>query len=432
MLPEIQDLNEEKSPSSVWHPLDPLSRDEISLVSSIVRKDTAEEIGNFIRFETIELKEPPKNMVRAFDQRSKVEIERQAFVNAFRIGGGIGVWRMVVSITKQQVVSKVFLPKARPMIQLNEFVEIENVVKKDARVIEACAKRGITNMDMLCVDPWSCGAFGSDFEEGRHISYTFLWVKSSENDNLYAHPVDGVNAVVDIKAMDVIQVDDWCVIPIPQQESNYCQDFIKDSPSSLKPINIQQPEGVSFSIKGRMLHWYEWSLLIGFNAREGITLHNISFGGRPICYRASLAEMIVPYGSPRPPHFRKNAFDIGEYGLGRLANSLELGCDCLGAVQYLDCWINDTNGDPMLIKNGICIHEEDHGILWKHWDFRTERTEVRRARRLVISTISTVANYEYGCYWYVGLCHLAEQFSQSDSSGGFIVFIQVPDVGWQH
>ena len=86
-----------------------------------------------------------------------------------------------------------------------------------------------------------------------------------------------------------------------------------------------------------------------------------------------------------------------------MANSLQLGCDCLGVIQYLDCWISDINGEPLCIKNGICIHEEDSGILWKHWDFRTDRTEMRRGRRLVVSSISTVGNYEYGSYWYFHL-----------------------------
>ena len=57
----------------------------------------------------------------------------------------------------------------------------------------------------------------------------------------------------------------------------------------------------------------------------------------------------------------------------------------------------------MKIKNGICIHEEDTGILWKHYDFRNESTEIRRGRRLVISSISTVGNYDYAYYWYLNL-----------------------------
>jgi len=110
--------------------------------------------------------------------------------------------------------------------------------------------------------------------------------------------------------------------------------------------------------------------------------------------------MVVPYGSPNNGHFRKSVFDVGEYGIGKLVNSLELGCDCLGAIQYLDVDLNDMHGNIFSIPKAICIHEEDNGILWKHTDFRTEVSEMRRARRLVISSIATVGNYEYAMYWY--------------------------------
>ena len=379
------------------HPLEPLTKDEISVVSAIVREDMA-EVGEALRFEMIELMEPPKAEVRSF--KPGQAFDRKARVNVFRTGG-IGVWRMTVSITDGKVLTKKHIPSARPMIQLEEFMEIEDAVKKDPRFIEACKKRGLTDMSLICVDPWSAGNFGVEGEEDRHLSHAFCWVKSSENDNLYAHPIDGINPVIDIKTMEVIRVDDHGVTPVPKQDVNYDREFATEAPrADLKPIDVKQPEGVSFNMEGRTIKWHDWSILIGFNAREAITLHNISYAERPVCYRASLAEMVIPYGSPRAPHYRKNVFDIGEYGIGKLANSLELGCDCLGAIHYLDCWISDINGDPMLIKNGICIHEEDYGILWKHWDFRTERTEVRRARRLVISSISTVGNYEYGSYWY--------------------------------
>ena len=57
-------------------------------------------------------------------------------------------------------------------------------------------------------------------------------------------------------------------------------------------------------------------------------------------------------------------------------------------------------GKPYTVPNVICLHEEDYGILWKHSDPRSGRTEVRRSRRLVISSIATVGNYEYGFFWY--------------------------------
>ena len=33
--------------------------------------------------------------------------------------------------------------------------------------------------------------------------------------------------------------------------------------------------------------------------------------------------MVVPYGDPNAPHYRKNAFDAGEDGLGKNAHSLK-------------------------------------------------------------------------------------------------------------
>ena len=84
-------------------------------------------------------------------------------------------------------------------------------------------------------------------------------------------------------------------------------------------------------------------------------------------------------------------------------NSLTLGCDCLGEIRYLDAVIHDSQGRAQTIGNAICVHEEDTGILWKHYDWRSGATDVRRARRLVISSIATVGNYEYGLYWYLAL-----------------------------
>jgi primary-amine oxidase len=99
-------------------------------------------------------------------------------------------------------------------------------------------------------------------------------------------------------------------------------------------------------------------------------------------------------------HWWKNAFDAGDVGLGLTANSLELGCDCLGEIVYLDAVKVDAAGTATTLRNAICLHEEDYGILWKHVDQPNGRSETRRSRRMVVSSISTVGNYEYGFFWY--------------------------------
>ena len=380
------------------HPLDSLTADEIKAVTRAVRAHP--DFGEDTLFETMELKEPAKSVVRAFQPGDPVE--RQARVSVFR-SGGIGVWRLVVSVADEQVVEIEHLPEARPMIQLEEFMVIEDMVKTNPDFIAACEKRGITDMSLVCVDPWSAGNFDIPGEEGRHLCHTFAWLRTREFDNLYAHPIEGLNAVVDIKTGEVIRIDDYGVTPVPMTEFNYDHMFQTETRDDLKPIDVSQPEGVSFRMDGRHIEWHDWSLLIGFNARESLTLHDIKFAGRPVVYRASLAEMVVPYGSTSNGHFRKSVFDVGEYGIGKLVNPLELGCDCLGVIQYLDVDLNDMHGGIFSIPKAICIHEEDDGILWKHTDFRTERAELRRARKLVISSIATVGNYEYAMYWYFHL-----------------------------
>ena len=121
---------------------------------------------------------------------------------------------------------------------------------------------------------------------------------------------------------------------------------------------------------------------------------------RPVLWRASVAELFIPYADPRPFQGFRNAFDVGEFGIGILANSLELGCDCLGEIRYLDVELADGNGEPYTISQAICLHEEDAGLLWKHYDGNLGTTETRRSRRLVISFILTADNYEYAIYWY--------------------------------
>jgi primary-amine oxidase len=380
--------------SAQRHALAPLSPAEIRAAVAIVKADPA--FGPAILFETIELMEPPKTAI--VDPKPGVTLARKARANVFRADEP-GVWKLTLSLDETRLLTSQHFPSARPMIQLEQFMAIEAYVKADTRFIEACARRGITDMDTVCVDPWSAGNFGRADEEGEHLSHTFIWVRLYADEAFYAHPVEGLNAVVDIKSGVVLRVDDYGGPPIPMREINYDSKFITDTLPPLKTLNIEQPDGVSFTLDGNALTWERWSLAIGFNAREGLTLHDMRFAGRPVVNRASLVEMVVPYGSPERGHYRKNVFDIGEYGLGKLANSLELGCDCLGAIQYLDVHLNTMSGEIYTIRKAICIHEEDDGILWKHWDFRTERTQLRRARKLVVSCIATVGNYEYAQYW---------------------------------
>ena len=155
------------------------------------------------------------------------------------------------------------------------------------------------------------------------------------------------------------------------------------------------------------MQWQGWKLRVGFDAREGLVLHQISIRDgerdRPLIHRASIAEMVVPYADPSPVRFWQNYFDAGEYLLGQQTTSLQLGCDCLGEIYYFDAVLADGEGQPRVVENAVCMHEEDFGVAWKHADLFTESNETRRQRRLVISFFCTVGNYDYGFYWHLYL-----------------------------
>jgi len=266
------------------------------------------------------------------------------------------------------------------------------------------ARRGLTDVTKIRTCPLTAGSFGGDGEDCRRMVRVLAFVQADPHDYAWSHPVDGVAAYLDLIERRVFRVVDEFERPVPAESGDYDDPAVRGPlRTDLRPIEITQPEGPSFTLDGTSLRWQNWSMRIGFDAREGLTLHQISLadsdGERPLIYRASVPEMVVPYGDPAFRYWQ-TYFDSGEYLVGKWVNSLELGCDCLGEIAYLDATIPDDFGEPRLVPNAICIHEEDHGILWKHTDIFNGSAQSRRQRRLVVSFFTTVGNYDYGFYWY--------------------------------
>ena len=395
-----------ESQSMTGHPLDPLSSAEIQRAAIIIRDHYA--WGDDLRVETIDVDEPAKDVVRAIAPGAP--FERIARFNAFR-RGHFGVWQGRIDLETGKVVSEHFDETARAMVAVEEVFDIERAVKADPRFQDALRRRGlIEELDFMCVDPWTVGDFGHEVERGRRVLNCFIWMRTFPLDNYYAHPVEGLHALIDLATLEILEVEDHFekdgdYIPVPRTPLNYDAELLTTFRRPSARLDVVQADGAGFRVEGRQVTWENWDFRVGFNGREGLVLHRIGYTvddkRRPVVYRASIAEMVVPYGTPERSHYRKNVFDSGELGFGRMANSLTLGCDCLGAIHYFDAVVPDIFGSPRTIENCICLHEEDAGLSWKHFDVRTRRTEVRRARKLVVSSISTIGNYEYASYWYL-------------------------------
>lgn len=394
--------------ASTGHPLDPLTSAEIAAACEILK--TEKMLGADTRFAFVQLEEPPKADVLAW--RPGAKVRRQAAATVFDCKTG-RTHIAIVDIGAKTVTSwdehpAKEHPFGQPPVIIEEFFKVGDIVKSDPGWRKAVKRRGLTDKDieLVQVDPFSAGYFGREAEMGRRLVSAVAYYREHEKDNGYAHPIEGVVALVDLIEGKVVHlVDEPEVVPIPKRKRNYNRAAYPATRSDVKPLDIVQKEGPSFKVEGWKVDWQRWSLRVGFSAREGLTLNQLSYKdgdkARPIIYRASITEMVVPYADPTANHYWKSAFDAGEYGLGKLANALELGCDCLGHIHYFDVPVADDMGAPTVMKNAICMHEEDYGILWKHYEFRNDTFEVRRSRRLVISFFATVGNYDYGFYWYL-------------------------------
>ena len=379
--------------------------EEIEAVVAVLRD--AGMLGENARIAYLGLLDPPRGA-----ERAAVSRDRRFRVFVLDVAGGLPV-EAVVSATRRELLSSRELDSTVdgefPVME-EEFAVVEEVLAQDPRWQEAMRARGIP-VEEVRVAPLSAGVFEYEEERGHRILRGLAFHQQHEADSPWAHPIDGIVGYVDVTAKEVTQVIDLGAMPVPQEHGNYTDpELTGDLRTTQKPIEITQPEGPSFTVDGgNHVEWERWSLDIGFDMREGLVLQNIAFDDphtgrrRTILDRASIAEMVVPYGDPSPIRSWQNYFDTGEYLVGQWANSLELGCDCLGDITYLSPWVVNNAGEPRQIKNGICMHEEDWSILSKHTEMWTGISYTRRNRRLVISFFTTIGNYDYGFYWYLYL-----------------------------
>jgi primary-amine oxidase len=386
------------------HPLDPLTATEVATVTSAVRRHAGfAALSERTRFVTITLLEPPKDAMLAWAAGGAAPRREAEVVLLDR--GAESTIEAVVSLDSPAVTAWRERTDIQPMTVVSELMEAEELVRLDPEFQAAMARRGITDFDTVQVDAWPAGHFGPAEETGQRLGRGVAFIKPRPGDNEWAHPVDGVIALFDLNRLEILRIDDHGVVPIPPESGNFDVGAGAPLRDDIAPLEITQSEGPGFTLDGHVLTWQRWQVHVGFTPREGLVLNQVAYddGGRlrSILYRASLSEMVVPYGDPSPTHYFKNAFDSGENGVGIAASPLTRGCDCLGEIVYLDATVSDGAGDPVHIPNAICIHEEDAGVLWRHVEWRDGSGEVRRSRRLVISSFSAVGNYDYGFFWHL-------------------------------
>ncbi|RSH94905.1 hypothetical protein EHS25_004711 [Saitozyma podzolica] len=420
-------------PSAPAHPLDPLSAAEIaSAVSAIKQHVASQQQGKEHRvwFKSTQLVEPAKKTLAPYLEkwhaaRASGEVveplpRRAEALLGVKLQNSVQWLEYIVDVTKEEgvVESSQPVPDSHNVPpDMEEMILAEQALLSHPEFKAAVAKLDLPSNATVVADGWIYGA--DKFEKSqRYISFMVYLSFSDDPDTChYAAPLPLV-PVIDAEDFTLVEIEytpilgsgdktlldlgerfPWEKYTPNEYDAGIRQAAGLSTRGDLKPYRVVQPEGASFQLEGRVIRWQKWSLHIGFNYREGVVLSDVRYDGRPTFYRLSISDMTVPYGDPRSPYHRKQAFDLGDVGAGLTANELVLGCDCLGEILYLDWDHLSNSGAPVKMRGVVCIHEQDDGIGWKHTNFRTNKPSVTRSRVLIIQTIITVANYEYIFAW---------------------------------
>ena len=321
-------------------------------------------------------------------------------------------YRSIVNLTAGTFTPPVLIPASDGQLGLTiaEVSTLGFAVETPA-VRNALALRGLDTPEKrlnVFVTPLTPGSFGLP-EESHRIVKAQMYYTDFAGINLYAKPIEGLQAIIDLDDQVVLQVIDTGPLPLPSSAHNFDEATVAALPGglrpALKPIRITQPLGTNVSINGNIVEWQKWKFHVRFERRPGTVISLATYDGRSVLYQGSLAEIFVPYQDPDINWFYRTYMDAGEFGFGLLASPLRLGLDTPENAVLIDAVVSAAvPGAPVVplpLPQVVGIFERLTGNpAWRHFElFAGGAYEGRADVELVVRTIAQVGNYDYLVDW---------------------------------
>jgi primary-amine oxidase len=376
------------------HPLDALKTQEYWTVYDVLR-DSGKLDEDTVTHSVL-LHEPAKEKV--LDWKPGDPIFREAEVILLRKGVTI---EALVDIANRKLEYWKERPDVQAPVDRGEFHALEEVIKKDPRVIEALKKRGITDLaPVSCfADPFSY--FALPELEGHRI----MMGGCANTHGVYygwSRDIEGLQIKVDAAEKKVLQVIDEGITPVSQAPVNYMD--LETAPiAGTTPISVSQPLGPSFRVKGTEVIWENWRFRFRLDPRVGaiINLAGIQDGDRfrSVLYEGSMSELYVPYMDPALGWANRVFIDAGEfYATGHVLKPLRPEIDCPSNAVYFDSLAWEDHGFPVIHTQVACLFESYSGDpAWRHYE--DHQLSGSGARVLVLRTAAVIGNYDYVLDW---------------------------------
>ncbi|WCJ23741.1 amine oxidase 1 [Euphorbia peplus] len=391
------------------HPLDPLTPQEINKIGLIVKNSPDLSKLSNLTFHFVDVEEPDKSEVLTWLTESIAaeagkkshnvpSVPRHAKV-VVRAGGETR--ELIVDIGKSVISSnRVYRGHGFPPFTFNELFLASKLPLKYPKFIKSIAKRGLNLSEVSCV-PFTIGWYGEKVSK-REVKDTCFYRDGSVN--VFTRPIEGIVIRIDVEKMEVVEYVDRFKIPVPEAKGN---DF-RSAPAKGQSIVYNVTDG-GVKIEGNRVKWANWQFHIAFNARAGIVISTASIFDaklkqfRPVLYRGHIAETFVPYSNPTEEWYFRTFMDIGEFGFGRAADTLQPLIDCPANAVYLDGYVGGADGKAQQMPKVICIFERYSGDpAMRHAEINVPGRVIRSGEpeiNLVARMIATVGNYDYIIDW---------------------------------
>ena len=238
---------------------------------------------------------------------------------------------LLANLDTGSVIKKVHLAGKHPYIDSAYMQAAETACRADPRVQAEIEKLSLPEGASVVIEPWAYATDGmKDMSERTTmvglayplrllgaatdmISQCWFYMRLLDHPdaNFYAYPLDLCAEVSEqLKVINVYHLPSSETELIPDEarpydhgkvhateRSEYHPDLRPPPRTTTKPYQVIQPEGPSFTVDGNRLSWEKWTMWVGFNYREGLTIHDIRYAGRSLftgCHYQSRCLCLMP------------------------------------------------------------------------------------------------------------------------------------------
>ena len=297
-------------------------------------------------------------------------------------------------------------PGVQPAITVVEFDEVPKIVRANAEWQAAIRKRGIADPSKVMVDPWAAGLIDPEHESGRALGARARVHEGRQQERLRAADRRRRRAREHEHRSRSIEVTTAACARCRRRSAGARREIAPAGSARRRRHCIRRSRTApSFTVRGQEVRWQKWRFRYTMHPREGARAAHGRLRGRgtraadPVP-RVALRDGSCPTAIPTSNWRWRSAFDVGEYGIGRLASSIEAGHRRAARTRTLiDATFADDDGEAVHAVRTRSASTSATAGCCGSTSSDTQKTNVAARARAGDLFIATIGNYDYAINW---------------------------------